>query len=324
MSRATVVYTHGGGRLGNQLIRFAHWIAWTREHANEVEVLNFAFWPYAALFATWSESPACISPVRPTRVGRLAQVLNRLPPRLRTRLQAGYRVARGVHRLGTRIPGWQAIELDDKAGESIDLDDPCFLEKVRPYAVSTCAGWKISTWRLVEAYEPELRELFRPATPWMERGRQFIETLRLRHDCAIGVLIRQTDYRQWWNGRFYYSTEDYARWMQQLLDLGLYGNTAIVIASDERQNPEAFSGLPCYFAPGAVNEGGHWFDSFVALSRCDLIVSPPSTFSAAAAFVGNVPLLPLTDSRQALRAHEILPRALIQAARHPVFSLAVK
>lgn len=324
MSRATVLYTHGGGRLGNQLVRFAHWIAWTRQHLDEVEVLDFAFWPYAALFAAWAESPACVYPARPSRIARVARLINELPPRLRTRMQAGHRVARWVHQLGRRIPGWQAIELDDAAGESIDLDDPRFLESVRPYTVSTCAGWKIASWRLVEACEPELRDLFRPAAPWLERGRQFIETVRRRHGFAIGMLIRQTDYRKWWDGRFYYSTKDYARWIGQLLELRLHSNPAFIIACDERQDPEALAGLPYYFAPGAVNEGGHWYESFVALSLCDLIVSAPSTFSAAAAFVGNVPLLPLTVSDQSLCVEEILPRALIQAARHPVFSLAVK
>lgn len=324
MTRATLIYTHGGGRLGNQLVRFAHWLAWAREHGDEVEVLDFAFWPYATLFARWSEYPACLFPARPSRLARIARIVDELPGELRRRIQGGRRMARMVHGLGRLWPGWQAIELDDQAGESIELDDPRFLARVMSHAVTTCAGWKISAWGLLEAHEPALRELFRPAPPWMDRGEQFMRETRRRHDYVIGMLIRQTDYRTWHGGRFCYPTEQYAEWARQLLELRLHANPAVVIACDERQDPNAFAGLPCYFSPGAVNSGGHWFESFVTLGLCDLVVSPPSTFSAAAAFAMDAPLLPLVERGQHLAAGQMLPRALSGAARHPVFSLAVK
>ncbi len=324
MSRSTVVYTHGGGRLGNQLIRFAHWIAWAHEHEEKVQVLNFAFWPYAALFAKWSEYPACGFPVRRSRITCLARTIDLLPLLLRRRIQGGRRVARLLHQLGRRWPGWQAIELDDTAGESIELDDPLFLERILAREVTTCAGWKISSWKLFDAHEGSLRKFFHPARAWSERNDSFIADLRQRHDYLIAVLIRQTDYRQWHGGRFCYSTEEYSGWMKQLLDLRLGRKPAFVIASDEYQDPNALVGLPYYYSRGAVNEGGHWFESFLALSLCDLIVSPPSTFSAAAAFVGNVPILPLIERSQPLSTKEMLHRAMLDASRHPVFSLAVK
>lgn len=324
MSRATVIYTHGGGRLGNQLVRFAHWMAWASEHVDEVEVLDFAFWPYASLFAQWRECPACIFPARPSRLSSLARLVDGLPNGLRRRIHGGRRVARMVQRLGRLCPGWQAIELDDQAGEGMDLDDPRFVARIGAHAVTTCAGWKFSAWRLFEAHEQELRQMFRPSRAWMDRGEQFMQDIRRRHDCVIGLLIRQTDYRAWREGRFWYPTEQYAEWARQLVELRLHPNPAIVIACDEHQDPAAFAGLPCYFSPGAANSGGHWFESFVALSLCDLVVSPPSTFSAAAAFVTNAPLLPLVDRGQRLSAGQMFPRAMLAAARDPVFSLAVK
>jgi hypothetical protein len=324
MRRTTVIYTHGGGRLGNQLIRFGHWMAWACEQGDDVEVLDFAFWPYATLFAQWSEYPACLFPPRPSPLARIARLVEGLPRTIRRRLQGGRRIAHTVHRLGTVWPGWQAIELDDQAGESIDLDDPGFLARIKEHGVTTCAGWKISAWRLFEAHESQLRKYFRPAEPWMRRGEQFMREIRAHHDYVIGLLIRQTDYRVWHEGRFSYSTKQYAAWARQLLDLRPQANPAIVIACDEYQDPNAFAGLPCYFSTGAVNGGGHWFESFVALSLCDLVVSPPSTFSAAAAFVTGIPLLPLIQQNQQLSADQLLSRAMSEAARHPVFSLAVK
>lgn len=323
MSRSTLIYTHGGGRLGNQLLRFAHWIAWALEHEREVEVIDFAFWPFAELFAHWNEFPGCLFPSRPSCASRIASIVQGLPLRWRRPIQNGHRIPRLLHGVGGWFPGWQAIELNDAVGEHVELDDPAFLLRIRDRPVTTCAGWKFSTWRAVEAHEPALRPLFRPASAWMERGLQFMESIRSKHDCVVGILIRQTDYRAWRDGRFYYPTEQYARWIKELLDLRTGRNPAIVIACDERQDPRAFSGLPYFFSKGAFNEGGHWFESLVALSLCDVILSPPSTFAAAAAFIGNVPLLPLIEGRQELAQAQILPAGLAQAARHPVFSLAV-
>ena len=38
----TVIYTHGGGRLGNQVLRLAHWVAWVREPPGAGEIREAA------------------------------------------------------------------------------------------------------------------------------------------------------------------------------------------------------------------------------------------------------------------------------------------
>jgi hypothetical protein len=68
---------------------------------------------------------------------------------------------------------------------------------------------------------------------------------------------------------------------------------------------------------------GDAFDSFVELSLCDAIMSPPSTFAAMAAFVGRKPLWPLLERGQVLAPEQVILDALSDAARHPVFSCAV-
>lgn len=148
--------------------------------------------------------------------------------------------------------------------------------------------------------------------------------LRAQHDVVVGLLVRQTDYRIWNNGRFFFSTAQYARWIRQLLDLRLGKNVTVVLASEAWQDPNELRGLPYAFAPGAKNLAGHWFDSFTALSLCDFVITPPSTFSAAAAFIGRIPVLPVTRGDQDLSPADMLQNALTDAARHPEFSIAVK
>jgi hypothetical protein len=324
MRRPLVIYTHGAGRLGNQVLRFLHWIAWVRANQETVQVLNFAFWQSARYFSVWREHPGCVFPVQAGRADSLARLLEKLPQRVVQWCDDRWLLQRRMHGLGELWPHWQALSIDDQAGERIDLETPEFLHSVQSRSLSTCAGWQIAGWKYVAEQQDALREWFRPAEGWRRRSEEFIGELRTRYDLVVGLLIRQSDYRTWNDGRFLFSTVQYARWIEQLLDLHLGRKTVVVIASEAWQDPEVLLGLPYVFAPGAKNLAGHWFDSFVALSLCDFVVSPPSTFSAVAAFVGNIPLLPLTGATQQLSSGDLLPNALVDAASHPIFSIAVK
>jgi hypothetical protein len=99
---------------------------------------------------------------------------------------------------------------------------------------------------------------------------------------------------------------------------------AFVVAADAPQEEADFRGLSVHFTTGSAGRGGHWFESFAALSRCDFVLSVPSTFAACAAFAGNVPLWPLAGPGVELSCDQMLAEALTGAARHPVFSEAVK
>lgn len=316
-----VVYTHGGGRLGNQLIRFAHWIAWTREHPGQVEVLDMAFWPYAAYFSMWHDAPACVFPARANSLDRLALWYHSLPVWCRRRLER--RIPWGMQALGCGWPRWQTVNHDAVSPDGIDLEAPEFYHQVMRRRVTICSGWKIAGWNFFGKHQAELRKVFRPKPAAARRAEEFIAALRREHDIIVGVLIRHGDYRVWRGGEFFFPASVYAGWIRQLLELHAGRRVAVVIASDEWQSPASFAGLPCHFATGSVNLGGPWFESFVELSLCDLVISPPSTFAAAAAFVGKVPLWPVAATDQTLDFDQILPDAMVDAARHPQFSKAV-
>jgi hypothetical protein len=324
VSQPLVIYTHGAGRLGNQVMRFLHWIAWVRANDGAAEVLNLAFWQTARFFSVWNEHRGCVFPVQGGRADRLARLLSLAPEPVLRFCDNRWLIQRRVHRLGYSRPGAQAIQLDDAAGEQVDLEGPGFFERVRAHPLTTCAGWRYSCWDYVAQQQDELRALFGPAMPWRKRCAEFIANLRTRYDLVVGVQIRQSDYSIWHDGRFLFSTAQYARWIRQLLDLYPGRNIVAVIASEVWQDPRELEGLPCVFAPGARNVDGHPFDSYVTLSLCDLIVCPPSTFSATAAFIGAIPLLPVVRADQDLNLQDLLPNALIDGSRHPVFSLAVR
>ena len=122
----TIIYTHGGGRLGNQIIRYAHWMAWAQAQAEPVEVVNVAFWPHANFFSEWQQHPGCMFPGPSKRVDEWARRCADLPVWCRLWPEHGDRLARAVHAMGRWRPGWKDIVLDDSIGESIELDGTAF------------------------------------------------------------------------------------------------------------------------------------------------------------------------------------------------------
>jgi hypothetical protein len=319
-----IIYTHGGGRLGNQVIRAAHWIAWVRSQTASVEVVNLAFWPFASLFEVWGEHPGCVFPLRPGGADRWARRFDALPAGLQSVFENRRRGPCAVQSAGRLLPGWQAIDLNIAQGEALDLDSPAFLGRVTRRPVTTIAGWRIATWKQVAAQEIELRSYFRPAAAFRRAAESFVTGLRDRYDRLFGVFIRQTDYREWYDGRFLFETGRYADWMRELVELNRGQRVGFVVASESAQDAAVFSGLPVHFATGVAGQGGHWFESWIELSLCDVIVSPPSTFSATAAFLGDRPLWPVLARDQTMAFDQVMMDGMVGAARHPIFSLAVK
>ncbi len=319
--RSWVIYTHGGGRMGNQVLRWAHWLAWAMDFSERVGVVNLSFWPYASFFEGTCERPGCSSPPNAV-LDRFVAWRDRLPEWFLHR--AEWRAQQLVHALGACVPGAARIGRRWPPDLRIDLDGDRFVDRVGAHRVSTCAGWEIAGWERVRRRREELRAYFRPAGEHARRARDFVAAQRARFGRVVGVLIRQGDYMTWRDGCFGYPSSRYARWMHEYLALEGGGGAGFLIASDTTQDPACFAGLPHVFSSGSANAGGPAIASFAELAECDLVLSPPSTFSATAAFVGGRPLLPLCDEEQVLAREQILAEALLDAAKHPICSLVVK
>ena len=312
-----LIYTAGAGRLGNQVIRFAHWIAWALENSRAVEVRDLAFWPYAEYFATWRAHPGCVFPLRADGWDEIARWLRLLPAPLRHRLDL--RVQRQVQARGHPRAGWQAVALDDAARELLDLADPAWARRLEGHAVTTCAGWRFASWEMLGRQEAAVRQYFQPAPRYAAAAGEYLGALRQRHGFIIGVHVRQGDYRTWEDGRFYFPIDQYEQWIGQALTLHADRNPVVVVVSDEPLAGTFGAGRPVQ-----VRREREAFADWTVLSLCDVILCPPSTFPATAAFAGARPLWPVVRPDQVLDRAQVIADGLLGAARHPEFSLAVK
>ena len=315
----TVIYAYGGGRFGNQFLRFAHWLAWVADCQQRVRIVDLAFWPYASSFATWAENPGCIYPLQRSWIHRLARLRRWLHPRI---IRHGeWRAQRAVAWSARRLPGVAFMALADERGEETMLTPDAF-----PVSAGTtvCSGWKFNAWSALERHEEQVRALFRPAATPAAVSETFVAALRRRYDVLVGLFVRRGDYREWADGQYCYPWECYIRWSSELSALFPGRKVGVVLAGDEELPLPLWAGLPVVPATGSVNEGGHWFESFLELAACDYVVSPPSTFSACAAFLGNRPLWPLVGADQKLCPDQIMPRHIFDARRDAIFSIAVQ
>lgn len=130
----------------------------------------------------------------------------------------------------------------------------------------------------------DIKSLFSPKKEITEKYDNIFADLR--NDKAtpiVGVHIRRGDYKQFCNGQFYYTDDEYIGFMKQIC--GLFGeNTRFFISTNENINLERFNNFDIVKIP--TNKPA---EDMYCLSKCDYIIGPYSSFSAWASFYGNVP-----------------------------------
>jgi len=103
----------------------------------------------------------------------------------------------------------------------------------------------------------------------------------------IGVHIRRGDYKNYKNGIYYYSDDVYAHYMDQLQSIlsSQDKKVSFLLCSNEPISETLLLNYPVIRIP--TNDP---MMELHALSCCDFLIGPPSTFSQWASFIGKVPL----------------------------------
>ncbi len=115
-----------------------------------------------------------------------------------------------------------------------------------------------------------------------------------KDNIIIGVHIRRGDYKEWLEGIYYYTDEEY-RYQMYALQKQLGTGIKFLICSNEKINPENFKGLDCFVIPDSSGA-----KDLYALSRCEYIIGPPSSYSQWASFYGEVPVKYIMSSDEEL------------------------
>jgi len=164
--------------------------------------------------------------------------------------------------------------------------------KKRTDGISSVCGWnyRSETW-CIEEHRESLCKLFTPRTDVVNNCNAQVSKMKL-HKKVIGVHIRRTDYKHAFNGQYFLDNSVYRKYMEMITTQFTDKEVAFLICSDEKIDLVDFSGLNCFHiaSAGAIED-------LYALSLCDYIMGPPSTFSMWASFYGKVPLRIITEDK---------------------------
>lgn len=339
----TLIYSRGGGRTCDQLMTLAQFVALAEEFSGEFTVVDLPFWPYCDGFAAFVKNRICAVPVLPRRgvtfVLRAWERVVRIPPqgmwrglsRVRERLH--WRLTRGLERWAAREPrtgfwvgGGRVGDWENVPGrrrEFLHLDDPEVLADLRRHSFTVVCGPRVRCWSYVVRHQDVVRRALRIRDDLAAESAAYVSRLRRDHDFLVGVMVRQGDYRQYLDGRFFFESPVYAAWMREALGLfGSRGRVGFLVASDEPQSARLFSGLPVHFTTGIAGGTGHYLESLAQLGSCDLVMSTASSFGCWGAFIGGVPVLPLVRIGAPLRIDDLLP-TLWDCTQHPDLGVAI-
>ena len=157
-------------------------------------------------------------------------------------------------------------------------------------------GWYARWYDLFLKYKQEIIELF-----------QFDDTVKVQPDqllqavpagtIRLGMHIRRGDYRTWYDGKFFYTDEQYislirrfvALFPQQQIHVFICGNDPEL---DEAAFRQSLPGVTLTFAKGNPAE------DLYLLSQCHWLMGAPSTFTLVASMYHDVPLYWVKDAGQ--------------------------
>lgn len=128
-----------------------------------------------------------------------------------------------------------------------------------------------------------LLKVFAPSPTVSKNVDACIRHARRGTDILIGTHLRFGDYLAFKRDMAYELQEYYA--VMRKFDAMFPGRkVTFLLCSDRPQDPGSFSSVR------AERSTGHYVEDLYCLSRCDLVIGPPSTFSQWASFYGQVPL----------------------------------
>jgi hypothetical protein len=271
------------GQMGNRLFSFAHVAAFAQRHG--CTVLNPAFNDYAGFFDGSSKDVLVRYPSKTMLVN--SAFLRRVTRRA---LLHGLDAALACN-LGRRL----VTRIDVPRDQYWSLRGSRFTAAAGDARILVLNGFLLRDNESVRECWPELRRYFQPVPRLQVEVNATAARARSLGAPLVGIHVRRGDYERWRQGKYFFPLARYEQWIEDLSNL-LGRHAAFLICSDE---PLGISvNQPATFGTG------HPVVDMYSLAECDLIVGPPSTFSAWASFIGKKPLLTMNSHEQPIKLEE--------------------
>ena len=281
------------GNLGNRLFLYANVLAFAMDQG--AIVLNPAFHPWRHAFA--GTRPGGVAAYPPPPLPHLPGDL--IEAMVQQLSWVGASIASAaLPRPSGRSGGGKWVSISIEGNERIDFDHPGFAAWAKSKHVIFLSGWLFVSPSATPRQSGKISRYFRQISGVDSSANAQLSELRASCDVVVGVLIRHGDYRHWMGGKYFYETDQYMRWIRDVVALFPGQRVGFFITGNDDRDPEGIDDIPHRFRSHSD------LASRYLLSRCDYIISPPGTYAGWAAFAGAVPLLILSSADVAIRRED--------------------
>jgi len=259
-----MIFARDKGRMCNNLLQYGHVYAWAREQGRKSVSMRFCYkYPYFHIRHTPWHNPLVYAFVKFFAWARMLTVVSFNNP--------------------------------DERAESLEHK----LSMMRRHSNIVVEGWYVRFYDLFLKYRDEITALFAFEDEVMKKAEETMPAAEVR----IGVHVRRGDYKTFCDGKYYFDDDVYIRKVQEVIALHPEKSVAVVICgNDPALNKEEFrrrisemrTGIEVVFPKGNPGE------DLCALSLCDCLIGPPSTFSLVAAMYRDIPLCWVSDKNKVL------------------------
>jgi hypothetical protein len=193
-----------------------------------------------------------------------------------------------------------------KSGNEI-VDLAHIAQKVIKNNILILDGWLFRDTNRFVDNAPLLRKLFQFEKNTHDEALRIVSSMKSAPNiCLVGIHVRRGDYSQWQGGRYYFDDETYLSAINQISSL-LHdqGKKAIfILCSNEPISPAS----PLLEHPNITLHQKTAIEDLCLLSKCDLLIGPPSTFTIWASFFGSKPLCYLEIKNQKIELQQFSVR----------------
>ncbi len=267
------------GQLGNRLMVYAHVMAAARERG--WTLLNPTFAEYSEGF----EGPRGL-------LAGCATVTPAALPVASWRRAVAYGATRCLYQACKPLrplSGGRIAYARARNAHHLDLGEVLPAAEATGVRLLLLQGYHLRHGAWARAQAPWLRSFFRPIAAHRAAAEAAVGALRAQCAVVVGMHIRHGDYANHLGGRFFFHVPQYLALMRRMVELLAPQQVGFLVCSNAVHAAEDFAGFTVVRGPGGLYSDLH------ALSLCDHLLGPPSSYSSWAAFSGGTSLLRVED-----------------------------
>jgi hypothetical protein len=158
-------------------------------------------------------------------------------------------------------------------------------------------GWFMRDYEAFLRHRNEIKDLFTFKDKVTSKVNKVFSTVA-GADITLGVHIRKGDYDGWHNGNYFFTDDEYVSLISSFINLHPDKSIRVFVATNDKAINDGYYkeklNVPVHFLKGNAGE------DLCALSSCNYLIGPPSTYSLVAAFYQDLPLYWVFDKNETM------------------------